>query len=55
MRFTSFKDQFKLRKWKISLKEKSFEVVNSAIRAILLFVNAKNWPPGAEAIFVSKI
>ena len=34
MRFTSFKDQFKLGKWKKSLKEKSFEVVNSAIRAI---------------------
>ena len=34
MRFTSFKDQFKLGKWKKLLKEKSFEVVNSAIRAI---------------------
>ena len=55
MRFTSFKDQFKLGKWKKSLKVKSFEVVNSAIRKFLLFVNAKNWAPGAEAIFVSKI
>ena len=35
MRFTSFKDQFKIGKWKISLKVKSFEVVNSAIREIL--------------------
>ena len=56
MRFTSFKDQFKLGKWKKSLKEKSFEVVNSAIRAIFTVRHdAKNWPPGAEAIFVSKI
>ena len=33
MRFTYVKDQFKLGKWKKSLKVKSFEVVNSAIRA----------------------
>ena len=46
MRFTYFKDQFKLGKWKKSLKVKSFEVVNSAIRAILLFVNAKNLAAG---------
>ena len=37
MRFTYFKDQFKLGKWKKSLKVKSFEVVNSAIRAIFYY------------------
>ena len=54
--FTSFKDQFKHEKWKKSLKVKNFEVVNSAICSIftILFSTAKNWPPGAEAIFVPK-
>ena len=41
MRFTYLKDQFKLGKWKKSLKEKSFEVVNSAIRAIFTIRQCK--------------
>ena len=46
MRFTSFKDQFKLGKWKKSLKEKSFEVVNSAIRAIFTIRQCKKLAAG---------
>ena len=46
MRFTSFKDQFKLGKWKTSLKEKSFEVVNSAIRAIFTIRQCKKLAVG---------
>ena len=40
--FTSFKDQFNLRKWKQSLKVQNFEVVNSAICAIFTLCNCKN-------------
>ena len=46
MRFTSFKDQFKLGKWKKSLKEKSFEAVNSAIRAIFTILQCKKLAAG---------
>ena len=46
MRFTSFKDQFKLGKWKKSLKEKSFEVVNSAIRTVFTIRQCKKLAAG---------
>ena len=41
-----FKDQFKLGKWKKSLKVKSFEVVNSAIRAIFTIRQCKKLATG---------
>jgi len=37
------------------MKVQNFEVVNSAICAILVFITAKNWPVGAEVIFLLKI
>ena len=46
MRFTSFKDQFKLGKWKKSLKVKSFEEVNLAIRAIFTIRQCKKLAAG---------
>ena len=52
--FTSFKDQFNPGKWKKSLKVKNFVVVNSEICAIFTLCHCKNWPPGAEVIFLPK-
>ena len=52
--FTSFKDQFNPGKWKKSLKVKNFVVVTRKYALFLLFVTAKNWPPGAEVIFLPK-
>ena len=46
MCFTYVKDQFKLGKWKKSLKVKSFEVVNSAIRAIFTIHRCKKLAAG---------
>ena len=46
MRFTHFKDQFKLGKRKKSLKVKSFEVVNSVIRAIFTIRQSKKLAAG---------
>ena len=51
VRFTSFKDQLKLGKWKKSFKEKSFEVVNSAIRAILTIRQCKKLAAGRWSDF----
>ena len=51
MRFTYFKDQFKLGKWKKSLKVKSFEVVNSAIRAIFTIRQCKKLATGRRSDF----
>ena len=49
--FTSFKDQFKPGKWKKSLKVKSFEVVNSAIRAIFTIRQCKKLAAGRWSDF----
>ena len=51
VRFTYFKDQFKLGKWKKSLKVKSFEVVNSAIRAIFTIRQYKKLATGRWSDF----
>ena len=49
--FTHFKNQFNPMKWKEPLKVKNFEVVNSAIRAICIFVTAKNLAAGRWSDF----
>ena len=46
VRLTYFKDQFKLGKWKKSLKVKSFEVVNSAIREMFTIRHCKKLAAG---------
>ena len=46
MRFTYVKDQFKLGKWKKSLKVKSFEVVNLGICAIFTIRQCKKLATG---------
>ena len=51
MRFIHFKDQFKLGKWKKLLKAKSFEVVNSVIRAIFIISQCKKLADGRWSDF----